>query len=76
MINNKQSDNNKIRSLSNSITKIRSINLQQSPKIYSKKFRNIIIESTITDNKFYSLIDINDKKFIQNGTNCQNNIKD
>ncbi len=68
MINNKQSDNNKIRSLSNSITKIRSINLQQSPKIYSKKFRNIIIESTITDNKFYSLIDINDKKFIQNGT--------
>ena len=67
MINNKQLDNNRIRSSSHSIIKTRAINLKQSPKISSKKLRNIIIESPINNNKLYSLIDIKDKIFIQKG---------
>ena len=37
MINNKQSDNKKIRPFSSSINKKRSINFQQSPKNFFKK---------------------------------------
>lgn len=68
MINNKQLDNNRIRSSSHSIIKTRTNNLKQSPKISSKKLRNIIIESPINNNKLYSLIDIKDKIFFQKGT--------
>ena len=44
-----------------------SISIQQSPKISSKKFRNIIIESP-NSNKLFSLRDINLKKTNQKGT--------
>ena len=44
-----------------------SISIQQSPKISSKKFRNIIIESP-NSSKLFSLRDINLKKTNQRGT--------
>ena len=44
-----------------------SISIQQSPKISSKKFRNIIIESP-NSNKLFSLRDIDLKKTNQRGT--------
>ena len=68
MIKNKPSDNKKIRPFSSSINKKSSINFQQSPKFSSKKYRNIIIESSINNNRLFSLIDINDIRCIQKGT--------
>ena len=65
MINTKNSRPNSA-NISNSH---KSINLLQSPKISSTKFRrDIIIDSNINKNKLFSLNDINDKITNQRGT--------
>ena len=67
-----------IRPMSSYISKsYRSLNLQQSPKISSKKFRrNITINLPENSERLFSLRDIDLKKTIKEEQNYQFNIKE